>query len=66
MESYEEPLKAASLGFSQARGHSQFKVPPVTLKDSPVARLPRLVRHIQSFGSKRWIFTSELKSDSSV
>lgn len=28
---YEELVKAASLWFSQARGHSQFKVPPVTL-----------------------------------
>lgn len=35
----EEHVKAASLWFSQARGHSQFQVPPVTPNDHPV-RIP--------------------------
>lgn len=50
---YEAHMKAASPWFSQARGHSQFKVPPVTLNDSHVSS--RLVHSLRSSGSKRWI-----------
>lgn len=66
VESYEEPVKAASLWFRQARGHSQFEVPPVTLKDSPVTRLPRPVTHIYSLWVEAGILPAELKSGSSV
>lgn len=56
---YEKHVKAASPWFSRARGHSQFKVPPVTLNDSHSSPSPRRLAsklRVEAVDSCRFIF----------